>query len=263
MSRERRQRTERRGRHRPSAIACRALILLAAAAATLGGAPARAEKPAPQWSPAEAMIAHRPPAPERASTPPCTFGEVGPAVFSVNYIVPPGDAYYVLLAAGSCGTCLPPDTSLASTVHIALQFPSACSQPVAVSVVGTSGPSSCQVPDPAQVLCQEIQYDLVPGTPGTYDFAIPLPAACPLTADAFLRVSFVSDGVGCATLETRPRLLTTGVCSNCQNYNIYPGGNADLCALNFPGSLVMYVDVLSCAVPVLARSWGGIKIRYR
>jgi len=263
VSRERGLRTERCGGQRPSVTAYRALILLAAATATIAAAPSRAEKPAPQWLPAGPVIARLPPAPERTSAPPCTIGEVGPAAFSVNHVVPPNDVYYVLLAAGSCGACQPPDTASVSAVHVALEFPSPCFQPVTVSVVGTTGGPSCPAPDPTQVLCPEYGAVLFAGAPGTYDYEIMLLAACPLTADAFLRVSFASDGLGCATLETRPRLQTTAECSDCRNYNNRAGGNGDVCALGFPGSLVMYVDVLSCVVPTLARSWGEIKIRYR
>lgn len=239
-----------------------ARVILLSALATLAAPASRAEKPAPRWVPAAPPV-EQPASPRAASGSPCTIGEAGPPVFSVNYIVPPNDAYYVLLPGGSCGSCVPPDTSFATTAHVLLDFPAACAQQVSVSVVGTTGPPSCRVPDPAAVICPEFQFALVAFVPGAYDFAIPIPAPCPLTGDAFLRVSFVADGAGCATLETRPRLSTTAQCSDCTNYNIYPGGDDDLCALNFPGALVMSVEVASCAVPVLARSWGSVKTIYR
>ena len=147
--------------------------------------------------------------------------------------------------------------------HLVLQFPVACSQPVAISLVAATGGTSCRVPVPANVICPPSLHSLAPAAAGIYDFALDLPSLCPLDGDAFLCVNFVSDGAGCATLDTRPRLMTTAQCTNCQNYNIYPTGNDDLCAVNFPGALVMYVDAVTCAVPVLARSWGTVKLRYR
>ena len=233
--------------------------MLLSALATLAASVSQAGKPAPQWTPA----VERPSPGDAASGFPCTIGETGPAVFSVNYIVPPDDAYYALLPGGSCASCAPPNAAFVASVHVGLDFPVACDQPVSVSVVGTSGPPECRVPDPAQVICPEFPYVLVAAVPGSQDFSIPVPSSCPLTGDAFLKVTFVSGGAGCATLETRPRLLTTAQCSNCRNYNIYPGGNADLCAVNFPGSLLMSVEVASCVVPILARSWGSVKTIYR
>lgn len=237
------------------------VILLSTLA--LAAPASHAEKPAPRWTPAVPAAERPTPSRDAVSGSLCTIGEAGPPVFSVNYIVPPDDAYYVLLAGESCGACAPPDTSFATTAHVVLDFPVACAQQVSVSVVGTSGPPSCRVPDPATVVCPEFTFALVAFIPGTHDFAIPIPDPCPLTDDAFLRVSFDADGAGCATLETRPRLSTTAQCSNCTNYNIYPGGGGDLCALSFPGALVMSVDVASCAVPTLARSWGSVKTLYR
>lgn len=236
--------------------------LLAACCMVLAGAPSLAAKPPPQGSATGASPVRKLDLEGAPLTgPPCTIGEVGPPVFSVDYLYPPDDAYYVLLTAGACGSCLAPDTTIVSTAHVVLHFPTACSQPVSISVVGTTGGPSCRVPDPTNVLCPPSPYDLAPGAAGTYDFALPFSAPCHLDADAFLCVNFVSDGVGCAA--ARPRLMTTAQCANCQNYNIYPAGNDDLCAVNFPGALVMYVDALSCAVPNLARSWGAVKIHYR
>lgn len=197
------------------------------------------------------------------STALCTLGESGDPVFVANYIVPPDDAYYVYLAASHCAPCMPPDTSMLALAHVALSYPVVCSVPVKVSVVAASGPSTCRKPEPAQVLCAEQSATLLPIAPGTTLFDLPLPAGCEIDGDAFLKIEFPLLPDECSELATRPRLVTTSTCASCEVYNIYPAGNDDLCALQFPGFPIMYAGVESCLVPALLRSWGSVKVVYR
>jgi hypothetical protein len=198
-----------------------------------------------------------------ASTAICTLGESGQPVFVANYIVPPNDAYYVHLEAARCAPYMPPDTSVLAEAHVALNFPVACSVPVKVSVVAASGPTTCRKPEPSQVLCAEQSTTLIPIGAGTTLFDLPLPAGCEVEGDAFLRIEFPILPDECGEVANRPRLVTTDHCASCEVYNIYPSGNDDLCALQFPGEPIMYASVETCVVPALIRSWGSVKIVYR
>lgn len=193
----------------------------------------------------------------------CALGESGAPVFVVNYLVPPGDTYYVRLSAALCAPCMPPDSSVLTDARLALNFPVMCSIPVNLSVVGATGPTSCRRPDPTQVLCAQQSEMLEPTTAGTTLFILPLPADCLIAGDAFLRLEFPSLPDECIELAQRPRVVTTDQCAECEAYNIYPAGDDDLCAVEFPGLPIMYTTVESCVVPAARISWGSLKVLYR
>ena len=192
----------------------------------------------------------------------CYLGESGAAVYTVNYIVPPDDEYYLLLHAADCAPCTPPDTSALEVAYLALSFPVPCPVPIDVAIVGATGDASCPRPDPSAIVCPEQSLILTP-TGETTVFSLPLPIGCEIQGDAFLRVRFKSLPEECSSLANRPLLLTTGQCAACEAYNFYPGGGGDLCSLSFPGTPVMYVGVASCVTPVVRQSWGSLKVRYR
>lgn len=223
------------------------LILLVPAAlwATLAAAAAKAPpdvEALPPVSHSEVLLA-----PARDMDATCVLGETRPGVYSVNYLLPPDDAYYTLLRRSECTACAGPSGVYLSTAHVRLYFPTACTQKVAVSVVVAAGDSSCPVPNPALVYCPPIEYDLTPPATGIYDFSLPLPADCGILGTAFLCINFVEPGTGCSTTTTVPRLVTTDNCLTCRSYNIYRGGADELCALAFPGNPVMSVSVDACA----------------
>jgi hypothetical protein len=196
----------------------------------------------------------------------CVLGVNGVPAFAVNYLLPPDDAYYTLLRPSACGSCTGPGGVVITTALLALNFQVGCDQPITLSVVGASGDAPCRTPDPTTILCAATAYLLSPGAPGNYIFALALPAACCISQDAFLCVNFVQPGNGCSTASTRPRLITTASCAPCVSYNIYPGGDDDLCspAVAFPGNPLIAANADCCSItPARSGSWGRLKLLYR
>jgi hypothetical protein len=252
-------------------MSVRLRLLLSIAIAVLGvsaaAAPARASKPAPTIEPLppgpikSVMIG-----PQSTYVPACLLGPNGPLAYVVNYLLPPDDAYYTLLQPSACAACNGPGGVSIIGLNFALNFQAACDQPVTVSVVGAQGVAGCRTPDPATVLCPPSSYVLSLSSPGTFGFSILLPAPCCISQDAFMCVSFGQSGSSCSTASTRPRLVTTASCAPCVSYNIYPGGNADLCspAVAFPGNPVMFANADCCSItPARSGSWGRLKLLYR
>jgi hypothetical protein len=223
------------------------LILVPAALwASLAAAAAKAPpdvEPLPAASPSAVLLA-----PAGSMDASCVLGETRPGVYSVNYLLPPDDAYYTLLRRSECTACPDPSGVYLGTAHVRLYFPTACTQKVAVSIVVGDG-DPCPVPNPAAVYCPPVEYDLTPPSTGVFDFALPLPAGCGILGTAFLCINFVEPGNGCSTVTTVPRLVTTDNCVACRSYNIYRGGTDELCSLAFPGNPVMSVDVDACTPP--------------
>lgn len=183
-----------------------------------------------------------------ASTPVCQLGEQS-AVFAVNYILPPNDAYFTLLQPALCTACPGATGGYISRVHVALNFQVACSQPVEISVVAATGEPSCLVPDLLNVRCPAVPFDLVAPAPGDYEFELTLPEPCRFTDDAFLCVKFPEDAPACPDYNSRPQLLVSGQCEYCRSYNVYNGsiGSDELCAVGLPGNPAMWVDIDPCS----------------
>ncbi len=191
----------------------------------------------------------------------CGLGVAAAPAYYIDYLLPPNDAYYTLLDPATCG-CPGPNGVLLSNAHVLLNFPMACSIPVSVAVVAADLTDPlCPVPVPGQYLCAPVNYDLVPGAAGDYDFMFALPSGCCITEKAFLVVTFTGAG-SCTTL---PRLITTEGCNPCESYNVYPGGFDDLCvAVGFPGNPSMSVETACCdIVPALRGTWGQMKTHFR
>ncbi|NOT34867.1 MAG: hypothetical protein HOP12_11950 [Candidatus Eisenbacteria bacterium] len=235
------------------------LTMIAALAATT----AFAAKPAPEITELQGQTLESVQVgPPRTGQATCQLGVTGAAAFNINYLLPPNDEYFTLIDPASCG-CANGAVQL-NNINIALQFPVACTQPVQISVVGASGDAACYFPNPASVICQPVNYNLAPGAAGSFLFTMALAPGCCVSGPVFIRVSFVSGGVGCNTSATIPRLITTAACVPCTSYNIYPGGNDELCDVGFPGNPIMFSDADCCgATPTKLGSWGGLKINYR
>ena len=222
-----------------------------------------ADRPAPEITPIEPgpfeSITPGPPLPNG----PCVMGVTAAPAFIVNYLLPPDDAYYTLIDPAACTTC--PNGSIAvNAAHLLLNFQVACTQPVTVSIVGATDENGCMTPDPLNVLCAPIGYNLTPGAAGNFQFNLPIPQGCCITTKAFLVINFVAPGVGCSTASTRPRLITTNGCVDCVSWNIFPGGTDELCAVGFPGNPNMWVDGDCCSTtPAGNASWGQLKSLYR
>jgi len=182
----------------------------------------------------------------------CAIGASGPAVYVVDYLQPPDDAYYLRVQPSSCAACAGGPGVWVSAVHVKLEFRVPCSQPVEVSVVSTLGDTACAPPDPPRVMRGPVAATLTAPSPGTYDFTVPLEGPVALLADRYLRVTFTADGAGCTAAGTRPRLVTTSSCIDCVAWNYFPADTADLCQLLFPGTPVIYANVDSCVAPTLA-----------
>jgi len=242
----------------------RALGFFSLIAALLVSTAAFADRPTVEVEPIEPgpfeSITPGPPLPNGG----CEMGfSLNPA-FLVNWLLPPDDGYYTLIDPANC-VC--PNGSIAvNAAHLLLNFRTICAQPVTVSIVGaTVDASGCDRPDPLNILCGPIGYNLAPGATGNFQFNLPIPAGCCITSKAFLVINFIAPGTGCSTSTTRPRLITNATCAPCSSYNIYPGGNDDLCVdAGFPGNPLMWVDGDCCATtPAEKATWGMVKNLYR
>jgi hypothetical protein len=181
----------------------------------------------------------------------CTVGTSGPAVYMVDYLQPPDDAYYLRVQPSGCAACSAKPGVWVSAVHVMLEFRVPCSQPVEVSVVSTLGDTACAPPDPPHAMRGPVAAALTAPSPGTYDFTVPLEGPVALLKDSYLRVTFTADGAGCTADGTRPRLVTTSSCFDCVAWNYFPADTADLCQLLFPGTPVIYANADSCVSSAL------------
>ena len=91
-----------------------------------------------------------------------------------------------------------------------------------------------------------------PGATGDFEFVLHLTTPARFADAAFLKVNFTTSDPACATLATRPQLLTGAACTSCVSWNSSVAGMQELCAVQIPGSPVMYANVTSCVVPVLS-----------
>jgi hypothetical protein len=187
----------------------------------------------------------------------CAIGASGPAVYVVDYLQPPDDAYYLRVQPSGCAACNSRPGVWVSAVHVKLEFRVPCSQPVEVAVVSTLGDTACAPPDPPRVMRGPVTAMLTAPSPGTYDFSVPLEGPVALLKDTYLRVTFTADGAGCTAEGTRPRLVTTSSCFDCFGWNYFPADTSDLCQLLFPGTPIIYANVDSCVSSSLADASGG------
>jgi hypothetical protein len=189
----------------------------------------------------------------------CQLGELGAPARAFNYLLPPNDAYYTLLNPADCPGCASPSIQITlGHWYLYYQQPGTCVSSISVSVVGAKGDVACFSPDPTVVLCPKLSYNVQVNGPGLYDIQLPLGAACCIDKPAFLEFTF-----NASTCQPLPAIVTTNGCTNCTSYNLFPGGNDDLCPI-LDGNLIMFADAACCGTtPTLNGSWGQVKSLYR
>ncbi len=218
------------------------LLLLLLVATSASAAPPRAKPPLTP----ERVVRLADPLQVSTTGPGCSVGVTGPAVYLVDYILPPDDSYYLRARPTTCGPCSALPGVWVSAVRVTLEFRVPCSQPVEVSVVSGVADTACAPPHPPRVMRGPVSGMLTAATPGVYNFSVPLEGGVALLKDTYLRVTFPTDGADCTAEGTRPRLVTTSACSLCVGWNFYSTYSDDLCALLFPGNPLISATVDSC-----------------
>ncbi len=251
----------------------RSILPLVAVCLALAIAPAFAAKPtpAPMATPEGAPGVH--PIGEVSALPPvCTLGVLSPPASAFGYILPPDDVYYTLLNTANCPSCGAVGYR-ATTAHVLLFFTEPCNIPVTVSLAPAfdDDGDGCFTPNPfAPPLCPPIQYVINDGgvLNSCVDYQLPLDPTCCFSGRAF--VVFEFDQGSC--VAGRPGFCSPGPggCSNCTQYNYYPGAGFpgdDLCVVLSPFGFYginMFADLECCGVvPTLPGSWGLLKTLYR
>ena len=203
----------------------------------------------------------------QGGAPLCQLGILPPSANAYGYILPPDDGYYTLMDPANCGAC--PAAYRATVAHTELFFTGACQIPVTVGLVAAQElQPGCWSPNPFAPLCAPASYVVNDGGQlnTCVDYALALDPSCCFQGKAFLLIEF--DQGTCPT--SRPAFCGPASCSNCTQYNFYPGVGApgdDLCAVLTPFGLtgnVMYADVECCGpTPTMPGSWGKLKTMYR
>ncbi len=189
-----------------------------------------------------------------------------------DYFFPPGDQYFTLLDPATCTECATTGTMTVDQVHVSIDFRTACSQPVMISIVESTA-GGCPAPDLAKVLMSPTQYMLDGPGPGTFQFDLNLASPICLRGKAFLNVTVDEFGSACNVEEfSTPSLAfaDTMECQPCRYYNYYQDGldlvKDQLCQSVghwTPGPLLHSVSGSCCdLIPVMPGSWGQLKIRY-
>lgn len=180
---------------------------------------------------------------------PCRMGTTGTAVYLVDDLQPPNDAYFVRARPTKCADCAGKPGVWVSSVSITMEFRVPCSQPVEVAIVGPVVDTVCAQPAQWRLFGASTQQVLTASTPGVQSFNVPLGGPLPLIKDAYLRVTFTQDGAECSAPGTRPRLVTTSACSLCVGWNFHAAAKTDLCAAFFPGDPLIWAPVDACLLP--------------
>jgi len=247
----------------------RSVLPLVAFCLALAVAPALAAKPQPSKVGTPSEIHSATPAPGITNTN-CQLGVPPPVATAFGYILPPDDEYYQLIdPATGCAGCNG-GPLLLTTAHIALYFTAPCQIPVTVMVrPAIQLAPGCLGPNPfGSPICNPTEYQVNDGgiLGDCVDYQFALPAACCLQGPAFLEFQF--DQGTCPT--SRPAFCGPASCTNCQQYNFYPGATFpgdDLCAVLTPFGVYginMWVDATCCgATPTHNGSWGQLKTLYR
>jgi hypothetical protein len=246
-------------RYRVAALA--AILCLTAASAAMAQRPL----PTPQqtFEPGVPVVKIRP----EASLPACVLGISGVPDAAIGYILPPDDAYYTYLPSADCPDCAG-EPRLYTFAHVGLFFANHCSVPVTVSIVGGSV-GACPRPDPAAVLCPPVTYtinSMAMGIPLNVpvDITLPITANCCLDGDVWLKIEYDQ---GTCNFNNLGFLSVAPPCSNCTQYNFYPGGNDDLCPILGGagyGLFIQNVEAECCGgTPVDAATIGRVKSMYR
>ena len=192
----------------------------------------------------------------------CALGTLGePAQLGDLY--PPDDIYLTLIRPTTCGPC---SVTALSNVHVWLEFRKPCSVPISISVVRAFG-TACMQPDQGQIVFPAFS-TLLTAEPCeskscVQEFVVAVPAAWRLDTDAFLAVNFTAETDSCSLEGEQPRIALRAGCPRCVAYENFSGSTEDVC-LSGAGLPLISVDVSECVfTPVVRRSWGTLKIRYR
>ena len=239
------------------------LFLVAVCCLAFAAAPALAAKLAPTTTATVTQPAV--PSPQNVShqAAACQLGILPVSNTAFGYILPPDDAYFTLLNPADCSAC--PGEMKLTAAHVEHFYPLGelpCSIPVTISIVAAVDQGDgCYAPNPFEVLCGPQQYVIsYPGVDDAcVDFSFPLDCPC-FTGPVFLAIEY--DQGDCPS--GRPAFCGQNPCTSgpCKQYNIYPGGNDDIC-LAIGRNITMYADADCCVVPTLPGSWGMVKTLYR
>ena len=195
------------------------------------------------------------------------------AVFSYGFTAPNYFAAFAWrIPRQSCAACLAPNVLNIRNASITLAWGSLpCMAHLHVSVVAARGDPACPTPDTTRVLCPAFGFTAVSGVEEYETYAIPFPADCCVSEDAFVLIRFEDlDACRNGTFGGSFIVATNLLCANCEEYVIVANsdpGFADWCALlGGPDdhSLWIQLDADCCATtPTRPRSWGTIKTLYR
>lgn len=203
----------------------------------------------------------------------CSLGGVYPPFDIIeDYFYPPNDQYLTLLNPATCTECATTGTMTVDMVHVAINFRTACEQPVVISILEAID-GACPAPDLNKVLLPPTQFTLTGPGPGTFQFDLNLADPVCLRGKAFLNVTINQFGAACNTEEFNTPTLAfadTMECQPCRYYNYYFDGldlvKDQLCRTVgswTPGPFLHSVSGSCCdLIPVLPATWGQLKIRY-
>jgi len=186
----------------------------------------------------------------------CALGITG-TPSNVSELFPPDDTYYMRLSPSECGSC---SVVVLSRVRIQLEFRTPCTVPVEVRMVKSSG-TGCLAPDRFQAVQGPVAADLTATDEGVTEFLIDLPTTWRIDTDTFLAVDFVAEVDSCSAEGLKPRLAMRAICTSCTSYDVF---GDDVCSFGAPAIPLIAAEVGECIVtPVVRRSWGSTKLRYR
>jgi hypothetical protein len=119
-----------------------------------------------------------------------------------------------------CAACGPGQPLDLKTVAIEIRWQGPCSAQAEVSLVGSTGPSGCRVPNPDQVLCGPVIHPLVGTATGGTIHTLDAPAGCCAPQNAFVRIRLIGlDACPTSPTGATPGIYrTTAACVPCDQY---------------------------------------------
>lgn len=146
--------------------------------------------------------------------------EPAPIMTSSSYTWTTPDAFSDLYwrVPAPCAACGPGQSLDLKTVAFRIRWIGPCTAQAEVSLVGSTGPSGCRVPDPSQVLCGPLAYTIVGTASAGVVHTLAAPAGCCLPPDAFVRIRFIGLDA-CYPSGPSPGInRTTAACVPCDQY---------------------------------------------
>jgi hypothetical protein len=183
---------------------------------------------------------------------------------------------YIELRPDSCPGCSNLTFGKLGVAHLTLYFPFA-PETVTVNVsVVQSVPIPCHYPNTDAIanFCATFQYTFdCQDSMTVVDYAIPIPPGCAVPipdvqpgqipkGPAFIGFEFVT--ANDTTQLHKPQIAVRATGTTCMSYNPVGFFAYDIVAEYGVGNPVMYAEVTACeSVPVLRKTWGQLKRRYR